>query len=204
MCCCNCCNRWTYQIIKVKSGKNSRTHFIWYLLCSEQPSACFMNIMKWNHVLEAKKVHFFRSVRCSNNFGHYCTSDNDHFSILCMLFNFLLFVSAWQTCCHWFLSHITSGEEMHWLLGGRRYTRWWLLSLDTYFLAPEGINDVWSHVKECLFFVVLLRHLWPVSLNNYHSVVSQNCIIKQRLRLNSLFCLGRKGALMLSFLPPLA
>lgn len=28
MCCCNCCKRWTYQILKLKVDKNSRTHFI--------------------------------------------------------------------------------------------------------------------------------------------------------------------------------
>ncbi len=28
--------------------------------------------MKLNNVLEAKKVNIFRSVRCSNNFGHHC------------------------------------------------------------------------------------------------------------------------------------
>ncbi len=74
MCCCNCCKRWTYQIFMLKVDKNSTTHFIWYLLCSEQASACFLNIMKWNHVLEAKKVNIFRSVRCSNHFGHHCSS----------------------------------------------------------------------------------------------------------------------------------
>lgn len=55
MCCCNCCKRWTYQILELKVDKNSNTHFILYLLCSEKPSACFMNIMKWNHVLEATR-----------------------------------------------------------------------------------------------------------------------------------------------------
>ncbi len=67
---CNRCKRLTYQILHLKVDKNSTTHFIWYLLCSEQPSACFMNIMKWNHVLEAKKVNIFRSVSFSHNFGH--------------------------------------------------------------------------------------------------------------------------------------
>ncbi len=69
--CCNHCKRWTYQILKLKVDKNSMNHFIWYLLCSEQPSACFLNIIKLNLVLEAKKS-IFRSVRCSNNFGHHC------------------------------------------------------------------------------------------------------------------------------------
>ncbi len=71
MCCGNCCKRWTCQIWKLKVNKTSTTHFIWYLLCSEQPSACFMNRMKLNNVLEAKKLNHFRSVRCSNNFGHH-------------------------------------------------------------------------------------------------------------------------------------
>ncbi len=35
-----------HQILKLKVDKNSTTHFIWYLLCSEQPSACFSNILK--------------------------------------------------------------------------------------------------------------------------------------------------------------
>uniref|UniRef100_A0A673GJ32 Tc1-like transposase DDE domain-containing protein n=1 Tax=Sinocyclocheilus rhinocerous TaxID=307959 RepID=A0A673GJ32_9TELE len=26
--CCNCCKRWTYQILKLKVDKNSTTHFI--------------------------------------------------------------------------------------------------------------------------------------------------------------------------------
>ncbi len=58
----NCCKRWTYQILKLKVDKNSMTHFIRYLLCSEQPSACFMNIMKLNHVLEAKKRSIFSDI----------------------------------------------------------------------------------------------------------------------------------------------
>ncbi len=58
MCCWNYCKRWTHQILKLEVDKNCTTLFIWYLLCSEQPSA----------FLEAKKVNIFRSVRCSNNF----------------------------------------------------------------------------------------------------------------------------------------
>ncbi len=57
--------------IKVKEVKNSKTYFIWYVLCSEQLPACFMNIMKLNHVLEVKNVNIFRPVRWSNNFGHH-------------------------------------------------------------------------------------------------------------------------------------
>ncbi len=72
MCCCNYCKRWSYQIIKLNVNKKSMTHYIWYVLCSEQPSACFMNIMKLNYVLEAKKFNILRSVRCANNFGHHC------------------------------------------------------------------------------------------------------------------------------------
>ncbi len=48
-------------ILKLKVDKNSMTYFIWYLLWSVQPSACFINIMKLNHFLEAKKVNIFRS-----------------------------------------------------------------------------------------------------------------------------------------------
>ncbi len=31
------------------------TDIIWYLLCSEQPSVCFMNIMKLNHIFEVNQ-----------------------------------------------------------------------------------------------------------------------------------------------------
>lgn len=34
MCCCLCCRRWTHRILKLTVDKNSRTHFIWYVLCS--------------------------------------------------------------------------------------------------------------------------------------------------------------------------
>lgn len=35
-------------------------------------SACFMNVIKQNHVFKAKKVNMVRSVRCSNHFGQHC------------------------------------------------------------------------------------------------------------------------------------
>ncbi len=48
----------TYQILKLKVDKNCTTHFIWYLLCSEQPSVCFLNIMKLNPCFGSKKAQF--------------------------------------------------------------------------------------------------------------------------------------------------
>uniref|UniRef100_A0A8C2EQV7 Vasoactive intestinal peptide receptor 1b n=1 Tax=Cyprinus carpio TaxID=7962 RepID=A0A8C2EQV7_CYPCA len=60
MCWCNCCKRWTYQILTLKVDKKSQLTSFDIFLCSEQ---CFMNIMKWKHVFEAKKVSIFRSVR---------------------------------------------------------------------------------------------------------------------------------------------
>lgn len=54
--CYNCCQRWTNQIFPFKEDENtSRMDFIWYLLCSEHPSADFINFRSWNHNQEAKK-----------------------------------------------------------------------------------------------------------------------------------------------------
>lgn len=50
-------------ISKCKVDKNSRTHFLWYSLCSK----------KWGHILEAqkkKRVDILGPVRCSDHFGH--------------------------------------------------------------------------------------------------------------------------------------
>ncbi len=82
---------WTIPL-KLKVDKNSMTHFIWYLLCSEQSSACFMNIMKLNQVLEAKKVNNLRSVRCSNNFSHHCKVD---LKLSIVLYIHIHFVFIW-------------------------------------------------------------------------------------------------------------
>ncbi len=45
------------QILKLKVDK---THFISNVLCWEQPSACFMNIMKWNHFFGGEKGEYFQ------------------------------------------------------------------------------------------------------------------------------------------------
>lgn len=59
MSCCSRCRR-TNGIFTFKEDKTRRTHFIWYLLCSEQKtSADFINIMKGNSVLEARRIQYF-------------------------------------------------------------------------------------------------------------------------------------------------
>lgn len=48
-----------HNVMKLKLNTNSRIYSIWYMLCSEQPSPYFSNIMKWNLALEAKINPFY-------------------------------------------------------------------------------------------------------------------------------------------------
>lgn len=48
-----------HNVMKLKLNTNSRIYSIWCMLCSEQPSPYFSNIMKWNLALEAKINPFY-------------------------------------------------------------------------------------------------------------------------------------------------
>lgn len=43
------------NVLKVNANKNARIYFIWHVLCSEQPSTYFSNIIKWNLAWKAQK-----------------------------------------------------------------------------------------------------------------------------------------------------
>ncbi len=60
VCCCNFCKSWTYKILKLKVNKNSTTHFIWYLLCSEQLSALFHEHYEMKSCFRSRKGQYFQ------------------------------------------------------------------------------------------------------------------------------------------------
>ncbi len=75
-CCCNCCKRWTYQILKLKVDKNSKTlHLIFAVLRATicmfhdhyEMKSCFGGKKE-----KKKEIDQIRSVRCSKNVGHLC------------------------------------------------------------------------------------------------------------------------------------
>ncbi len=135
------------------------THFIWYLLCSEQPSACFMNIMKWNHVLEAKKINIFR---CSNNFGHHCICIYIYIYVICnvyiskQLFHFVA-ISILNWSMHFHCKYFTVNQifEIN-FCGNQHYAKMLLIELNLYWtwhIHLIGIYCIIWWYKSLLFSV---------------------------------------------------